>query len=1009
MTFAADSRTGRELLGYRLEAVIGRGGMGVVYRAHDPRLKRDVALKLLAPELPEDEAFRERFLTESELAAALEHPNVVPIHDVGEVEGQLFVVMRLVEEGDLKALLGREEKLETRRALALVSQVAAALDAAHERGLVHRDVKPSNVLVDARGHAYLSDFGLSRRLSDQAAGFDAGRSLGTPAYVAPEQIEGKENDGRADQYSLACVLYECLAGERPFPRSSEAAVLFAHLEEAPPTLPGLEEVLPRGLAKDPDARYGSCTELVDAAADALGIIVRRRNLWPLAVAALGVAVIAASAAAFFLTRGGSGTAALPGADSLVRIDPATNRVTDTLSVGRNASGVAAHGRHVWVTSFADGNVWRVDARSHDAIQVPVRGSPIGVAAASGSVLVSDGPEHQLVWIDPTEGAVTLVTRLAGDGIAAVAGGPGGAWFADATEGVAGAVNPGVTLGEGRRIAVPPDRSNLLSAYQGFDGVAVGLGSIWVAGDAFGRRLWRLDPVSGRTVAAIPLPLAPGAVAAGEGAVWVTSLLGDTVTRIDPATDRMVRTIRAGAGVNDVAVGEGSVWVTSAVDRAVTRIDPGTNRVVARTPVDEVPTSIAVGAGGVWVTTRRPTPRIAPGSIGIGLLADCNGPYKWSYQDALAGAELALLHRGDRRVGPRVTDGVTGVRIGGKPVELAFGCTSGTSASTLAEARRLVEQAGVQILIGPLGGQEGLALEAYERLRRDITFVNGSASAQQLDPPSNFYSFHLDGGAWMAGLGAYAYKTLGWRHAMTVVDENDAVFNWTQAAAFIAEFCSLGGTIAKRVWVPPGTQDYSEVIAGMTTKGVDGVLAATGSPTTFALARAYPVLAGKFGAKLITGALGLGPETEPLGKRLSGVVGGSPFFGPHDRYVADLRRNFPQIKEPLAFDLFYNGAMAATLAALDRVQGDLSDGERAFKVALAKLDLATPIGRIRLDRRHEAVSPNYLFRFRTSTQGSVLRRVDGVEHTFGGHFKPTDPPSTRNSPACKAGNPPTWAR
>src|SRR5262249_49486692 len=153
----------------------------------------------------------------------------------------------------------------------------------------------------------------------------SGLSLGTPAYVAPEQIEGKEVDGRADQYSLGCVLYECLAGERPFPRSTEAAVLFAHLEETPPSLPGLEEVLPKALAKDPDARFASCTALVDAAAAALGITVHRRNLWPLAVAAVGAAVIAASVSAFFLTSGGSsGPVALPGADSLVRIDPATN-------------------------------------------------------------------------------------------------------------------------------------------------------------------------------------------------------------------------------------------------------------------------------------------------------------------------------------------------------------------------------------------------------------------------------------------------------------------------------------------------------------------------------------------------------------------------------------------------------------------------------------------------------------------------------------------------------------
>jgi branched-chain amino acid transport system substrate-binding protein len=875
------------------------------------------------------------------------------------------------------------------------------------RGLVHRDVKPSNVLVDGRGHAYLADFGLSRRLADQAAGFDAGLSLGTPAYVAPEQIEGKEIDGRADQYSLACVLYECLSGERPFPRSSEAAVLFAHLEEAPPTLPGLEEVLPKALAKAPRDRYESCIGLVDAAADALGVTVRRRSLWPIAVAAAGVAVIAASAAAFLITRGSSGPAALPGADTLVRIDPATNAVADTLPVGRKSSDVAVSGRYVWAASFADGNVWRIDAHSHDTTQIPVRGSPIGVAAVPGTVLVSDGPEQQLVSLDPDQGTVTRVTGLAGS--APVAGGREGAWFADATEGIVGTLDPGVTLGERTTIAVPPDRSNLLTVYENFDDVAVGLGSIWVVGDAFGRTLWRLDPISKRVVEAIPLGFVPGAVAVGDDAVWVTSLLGDTIAKIDPVGKRIVRTIRVGVGVNDIAAGEGSVWVTSAVDRSLTRIEPVTGRVVARTPLEGVPGHVAVGSGGVWVTTGKPTPRIARGSIGIGVLADCNGPFAPSYEDALAGAELALIERGGRRAGPLVTDGVAGVRIAGKPVELAFGCTDGSSASTLAEARRLVEQAGVQIMVGPLGGNEGLALEAYERIRPDITFVNGSASAQQLDPPSNFYSFHTDGGAWMAGLGAYAYRTLGWRHAVTVVDGNGALFNWTQAAAFITEFCSLGGTIAKRVWVPPGTQDYSSVIAGMPRKGVDGVLAAGFASTTIALVQAYPPLAGRFATKLITGSLGYGPQLEKLSKRLSGSVGAAPFLGPHDRYVRDLLRNFRQIKEPQAYDLYYNGAMAATLEALDRVHGDLSGGERAFQAALAKLDLDTPIGRVRLDQDHEAVSPNYLFRFRTYTDGSLLKRIDGVEHTFGGHFQPTDPPPTLNTPTCKPGNPPPWAR
>ena len=255
MSVSADPRIGTELAGYRIEAALGRGGMSVVYRAYDPRLKRNVALKLLSPELSGDERLRERFLRESELADSLEHPNVVPIHDVGEAEGQLFIVMRLVEGKDLKALLREEVKLEPARALQLVSQVADALDTAHARSLVHRDVKPSNVLLDEREHVYLADFGLSRRIAEREAFASEARSLGTIDYVAPEQIRGEELDGRADTYSLGCLLHECLTGQPPFARASDAAVLYAHLEEEPPAPPGLEDVIPKALAKDPDERY----------------------------------------------------------------------------------------------------------------------------------------------------------------------------------------------------------------------------------------------------------------------------------------------------------------------------------------------------------------------------------------------------------------------------------------------------------------------------------------------------------------------------------------------------------------------------------------------------------------------------------------------------------------------------------------------------------------------------------------------------------------------------------
>ncbi len=259
---------GAEIGGYRVDSLLGRGGMGVVYRAHDLALDRSVALKVLAPELAEDARFRDRFLRESRQAASIDHPAIVPIYDAGEADGRLYIAMRLVDGTDLKRLLAAGGKLPPERALALLGQIADALDVAHERGLVHRDVKPSNILVDSRDHCYLADFGLSRRLADPPSGGDQGRSLGTVDYVAPEQIHGHELDGRADVYSLGCVLYESLAGRPPFSGTSETAVVFAHLEDEPPSLPRLEEVFGKALAKEPGDRYASGGELIRAARSA---------------------------------------------------------------------------------------------------------------------------------------------------------------------------------------------------------------------------------------------------------------------------------------------------------------------------------------------------------------------------------------------------------------------------------------------------------------------------------------------------------------------------------------------------------------------------------------------------------------------------------------------------------------------------------------------------------------------------------------------------------------------
>ena len=282
-TVTTDARIGSEIAGYRLEALLGRGGMGIVYRADDPGLGRKVALKVLPPELAEDERFRERFLRESRLAALIEHPNIVPVHDAGEADGFLYIAMRYVPGIDLKRLLEREGPLDPSRTLSLLRQVGEALDAAHTRGLVHRDVKPGNILVshsDHGEHAYLTDFGISQDGVSTRALTRTGELVGSVAYVAPEQIEGAPVEGGSDVYALATVLFECLAGASPFRRETDYAVLWAKLHEPPPVLSrvradlpsGLDDVLSRALARQPGDRYPSCEAMVAAASDALGLL-----------------------------------------------------------------------------------------------------------------------------------------------------------------------------------------------------------------------------------------------------------------------------------------------------------------------------------------------------------------------------------------------------------------------------------------------------------------------------------------------------------------------------------------------------------------------------------------------------------------------------------------------------------------------------------------------------------------------------------------------------------------
>ncbi|MGH3139703.1 MAG: serine/threonine-protein kinase [Gaiellales bacterium] len=278
-------RVGSDFASYRIQGVLGRGGMSVVFRADNMRLGNEVALKVLSAELSENDAFRERFVRESRLAASINHPNIIPIYDAGEEDGLLYIAMRYVAGADLKTLIRQEGPLSLRRTADIISQVARGLSVAHQRGLIHRDIKPANILTERAGadgetvdHAYLADFGLMKHQVSRSGLTDTGQFLGTVDYVAPEQVEGRQTDQRSDVYSLGCVLYECLTGSVPYPRDSDVAVLFAHVQDTVPRITDLrpdltssiDEIGARAMAKRPEHRYANATDISRDLTEAVG-------------------------------------------------------------------------------------------------------------------------------------------------------------------------------------------------------------------------------------------------------------------------------------------------------------------------------------------------------------------------------------------------------------------------------------------------------------------------------------------------------------------------------------------------------------------------------------------------------------------------------------------------------------------------------------------------------------------------------------------------------------------
>jgi ABC-type transport system substrate-binding protein/class 3 adenylate cyclase/streptogramin lyase/predicted Ser/Thr protein kinase len=581
-------QAGRSLAGYLVERLLGQGGMGAVYLARDERMGRRVALKVLPPELADDERFRERFLREWRIAAALEHPHVVPIYDAGEADGQLYIAMRYVEGSDLKELIGTGSPLEPTRALHVVSQVADALDAAHARGLVHRDVKPANVLLDESGNSYLCDFGLTKNVSSASGLTGTGQLVGTLEYIAPEAIRADPIDGRTDQYSLACLLFECLTGEAPFHREGEAQVLWAHMEEPPPRVserrPELPKTLDRvlgvGMAKDPDARYPSCGELASAALAALSGLEPALPAGARAEGLLRAFVVADM-------RGYTRYTQLHGDEAAGGIAATFAALVD--EVVREHGGVLQElrGDEALTVFESPRSALRAAVELQRRISAGELGLPVGIGLDAGEAVPVAGGYRG--------GALNLAARLCS------LAGPGEVLASDGITHLA-RQTPGVRYGDRR-----------LERLKGFDRpvpvIEVVPGETAPA-RRLGRKLKRAlagtRPRLRLALVAIALVLAAAAAAilasrGGEAAAETPAFDKGTVALLDAETLEPIGTFDTlGAPEGIWRVHDGQLWTYDLASRLAARIDPKSRRVTARIPLGINPNWDAVGAGSFWV-------------------------------------------------------------------------------------------------------------------------------------------------------------------------------------------------------------------------------------------------------------------------------------------------------------------------------------------------------------------------------------------------------------------------
>jgi YVTN family beta-propeller protein len=621
---------GSEFAGHRIVAVLGRGGMGVVYRARKLALDRDRALKVIAPALSNNPRFRERFKRESRMAAAIEHPNVIPVHDAGEEGGMLYLAMRLIEGSDLHRVVTGRGRLTPERASRIITGVAAALDAAHASGLVHRDVKPANVLIEARGdgeHVYLSDFGITRTTLGGDTLTGTGEFIGSVDYIAPEQAAGESVDGRTDVYSLGGVAHFALTGRPPFPRDTQLATLFAHANaprprptETDPTLPSdVDAVMVNAMAADPGDRYASAGEFAADLARALGVAPgalaappppptppaetralgpegrRRSRLLP---AALGLAALGAVAVVAILATGGDDPE--PETPNRNRAAPPVDapkpKVLETIDVGSAPLGLSVgEEEKVWVAEPEAGRVEGIDTTIEQVVP-PSADAPsaASVAVGFGSIWAVSPGEDALYRLDPAEGLPPKPIPV-GDQPSDVAIDENGLWVSNEGSDDVMRVDP---------VTEAVDATEQVGAGAAPRSIATGGGSVWVA-NIEGQNVVELDSRTGKRVGrAVAVGSRPSDLAYGEDGVWVVDFFDGTLARISPRNQEIRDDpIAVGDKPRGVKIGFGYVWIAHGGAGTVSVVDPAAEEVVAEVKVGKDPADIAVGEGSVWTADQ----------------------------------------------------------------------------------------------------------------------------------------------------------------------------------------------------------------------------------------------------------------------------------------------------------------------------------------------------------------------------------------------------------------------